>query len=505
MLFLLAQHIDAQMSQKMPIAWHVWQKQCSECHSLLSKEIQVRSILKLSNKASYSTLRTHQKTCTQVLHSLMQAISMRKCFNHKPLLWGAHTLTWQQEKHAKLCASLITFYPICMDVQTDAMKPHQPYPWTIGSVQSAIGKAIPTLWPSFPLPWHAFLWITSPHSSKLPYKQHSLQPRSEGESLPHLCTFLVLIRTKKWRHPEEPSMVSKCKHTKQDGQQTHAEQYLFIALLFHIQENANAALTASKYNTSTWLLQERRFFYWHSILMHKCPKRCQSHGMFGKSNALNETFFAFKENSSAVRNQTEQQSFLFNPQNSSKNMHTKYPIPSAGHLHEKMLQPQTTSWGSSHTHVTARNSCQTMCIINHILSHMHGCANWCHETSSTLSMDNWLNPVCHCQCHSHTLTFISTTFWHAFLWITSLHSSQITLLAAFTSAPFWRRISTTSLCPLYADTNKGVAPSWGIQHCKQMQTHKRGWSANKCWTISVYCPFILHLGKCKHSIDCVKP
>ena len=74
-----------------------------------------------------------------------------------------------------------------------------------------------------------------------------------------------------------------------------------------------------------------------------------------------------------------------------------------------MLQTQTTSLGSSHPHVTARKAGQTMCIINHVLSHMHGCANWCHETSPILSMDNWLNAVCHRQCYSRTLTFISTT------------------------------------------------------------------------------------------------
>ena len=55
--------------------------------------------------------------------SLLQIISMRKCFNQKRLLWGAHTLTWAQKKHSNLCASLITFSPICVDVQTDAMKP----------------------------------------------------------------------------------------------------------------------------------------------------------------------------------------------------------------------------------------------------------------------------------------------------------------------------------------------------------------------------------------------
>ena len=72
----------------------------------------------------------------------MQAISMRKCFKHNPLLGGAHTHRRPQENHAKLCASLITFYPICMDVRTDAMKPDQSYPWTIGWIQSTIANAI---------------------------------------------------------------------------------------------------------------------------------------------------------------------------------------------------------------------------------------------------------------------------------------------------------------------------------------------------------------------------
>ena len=164
----------------------------------------------------------------------MQAISMGKCFKHKPLLRGAHTLLGPKEKHYKLCALLIKFYSICMNVQTDAMKPQKSYPWTIGSMQSAIANVVSTLGPPFLSPSHAFL-------------------------------------------------------------------------------------------------------------------------------------------------------------------------------------------------------------------------------SST-----------------------------------SLHSSQITLLAAFTSAPFWRRISTTSLHPSCADANKGVQPSWGIQHCKQMQTHKRRWSEKKCWAIYIYCPSHSH-------------
>ena len=273
-------------------------------------------------------------------------------------------------------------------------------------------------------------------------------------------------------------MVSKCKHTKEDDQQTNAGQYTFIALLFHIQGNANTALTASKHNTSTEFLQETGSFYWHNTLMHKCPKTCQSYGMFGKSDALNAVLcFQRKFNCSPYPN-----SAIKLPIQTSEliKKHThKCTIPDASHPHEKMLQTQSTSLGNSHTYATTRKSCQTMCIINHIPSHMHGCANWCHETSSTLSMDNWLNP---------TLwpSFLPPS--HAFIWITSLHSSQITLLAAFTSAPFWRRISTTSLCPWNADVYKGQRPSWGINHGQQMQKHKKTWSANKCSTISIYCP-----------------
>ena len=163
---------------------------------------------------------------------LVQAISVRKCFNHKEFLRGDHILTWPQEKHAKLCASLITVYPICMDVQTDAMKPHQPHPWNIGSMQSAIANVVATLWPSFlpPSNMHFFESRLSIHH-KLPYWQHSLQPHSEGEYQPTLYAHCMLLRTKEWHHSEESPMVSKCKHTKKDDQPTNARQYIFIALL----------------------------------------------------------------------------------------------------------------------------------------------------------------------------------------------------------------------------------------------------------------------------------
>ena len=84
-------------------------------------------------------------------------------------------------------------------------------------------------------------------------------------------------------------------------------------------------------------------------------------------------------------------------------------IPIAGNFHEKVHQSQTSSLGSSHIHVATRKACQTMCTIHGILSPMHWCAESHNETSSTLSMDHWLNAVCHCQWHSCNRHFISRT------------------------------------------------------------------------------------------------
>ena len=116
-------------------------------------------------------------------------------------------------------------------------------------------------------------------------------------------------------------MVSKCKHTKEDGQEANAGQYLFLGLLLNIQENTNTALTASKQNTSIGLLQETCSFHWHNTLMHKCPKRCQSYGVFGKSSSPDD-ILCFRTKFKVARTQTQQFSF---PQNSSKNMHTSAP------------------------------------------------------------------------------------------------------------------------------------------------------------------------------------
>ena len=237
-------------------------------------------------------------------------------------------------------------------------------------------------------------------------------------------------------------------------------------------------------------------------LMHNCPKRCQLHSIFGKT-VLWTPFCAFKENSIVVHTETQQWSFLFNPQNSSKNMHTSAPSLMQATSMGKCFKHKPLLWGA------------------HILrwpqeKHDKLCASL--STFYSICMDVQTDALKPHQPYPCTIgsmqsaianaiptlwpSFLPT--WHAFLWITSVHSSQITSQAAFTSAPLWRRISTTSLHPFCADANKGVAPSWGIQHGEQMQAHKREWSPNKCWTISVCCLFILHLRKCKHSIDCVK-
>lgn len=80
-----------------------------------------------------------------------------------------------------------------------------------------------------------------------------------------------------------------------------------------------------------------------------------------------------------------------------------------------------------------------------------------NQNSYTLSMDHWLNGVCH--AHRISITYISFQIpSRTFLFIHSLHSPENTFLAAFTLAPFCSRTFATSLCPYCADMYKGVAP-----------------------------------------------
>ena len=145
----------------------------------------------------------------------------------------------------------------------------------------------------------------------------------------------------------------------------------------------------------------------------------------------------------------------------------------------------------------SKRTCQTTCTI-HFISSQPWCVNSYNGSLLTLSMDRWLYEVFHYQCHSHICCFICNKMTCLSLNLFSC-SLQITFLAAFTSAPFPSRISTTSLCPLYADMYKAVAPFWGTQHVQQMQTKIRGWSRCKCQTISISCCF--HSGQHRHTID----
>ena len=225
--------------------------------------------------------------------------------------------------------------------------------------------------------------------------------------------------------------------------------------------------------------------------------------MFGKSNALNDIlcfqrrFKCGPYSNSAIKLPIQPGEFI------KKHAH-KFPILEAGHLHEKMLQPQTTSLGSAYTHVTAIRACQNMCIINHSLSHMHGCAYWCHETSLTLSIDNWLNAICHCQFHFpqsdlhfyHPLSCISLNRVCPF--ITNYLTSSIHF------SPTLKENLYHLLMPMdcwYVQRSAAIlrSPPWSAHTSTQKRTMRKQMLA-----ISVYCPFILHSRHCKHSIDCVK-
>ena len=125
---------------------------------------------------------------------------------------------------------------------------------------------------------------------------------------------------------------------------------------------------------------------------------------------------------------------------------------------------------------------------------MHGCANWCHETSLTLSMENWLNAMCHCQCHFphsdlhfyHPLTCISLN--HVCPFITNY------LIGSIHFSPILKENLYHLLAPFLR---------WYVQG-SNIILRSPTWSANKCWTISISCPIFSHSTIHKHNIDCVK-
>ena len=124
-------------------------------------------------------------------------------------------------------------------------------------------------------------------------------------------------------------------------------------------------------------------------------------------------------------------------------------------------------------------------------NYMH---NLSHSTPCMNVQTHMMEPHYHYPWTTGSMESATPTLWRSFLiyWHTfhqsdPLDSSETTFLAAFTSAPFPSRTSTTSLCPLYADMYSGVAPSWGAQHIHHIQTQMNGWSEHKCWIISFSC------------------
>ena len=184
---------------------------------------------------------------------------------------------------------------------------------------------------------------------KLPYRQHSLQPHSEGEYLLPPYVHCVLICTKGWGQSEESNMVSKCNHKKDYGQETNAAQYSFLALFFQIQEIANTPVTISKHNASILLapanmlslLEEHidaQMSQKMPMALHVWQKQCsEQHSLLSKE-IQGRSIFKLSNKKLAI-----QPSELIN-----KNAH-KCPIPGANHLHDRMLQPQATSLANSHT------------------------------------------------------------------------------------------------------------------------------------------------------------
>ena len=273
----------------------------------------------------------------------MQAISTRKGFKRKPLLWGDHKLTWPQEKHAKLCASLITFYPICMDVQTDAMKPHQPDPWTIGSMQSAIANAIShTLtFISTTLTCISLNHVSPFITTYLPSSIHFSSILKEN--LYHIfAPFFCWYVQRSGAILRNPTLSANANTQKRMFSKPILDNICLLPFYF----------TFKKMQTQHWLCQSIT----HLSACSRKPALsiCRIHWRTNVPKDANRmeglekamfwtTFFALKGNSNAVHTQTQQQSFLFNPPNSSKKHAHKYPISNAHHLHEKMLQLQTNS------------------------------------------------------------------------------------------------------------------------------------------------------------------
>lgn len=88
-----------------------------------------------------------------------------------------------------------------------------------------------------------------------------------------------------------------------------------------------------------------------------------------------------------------------------------------------------------------------------------------------------------------TLCILFTVHRHTFLNINQLDLLEITFEAAFTSAPFPSKTSTTSLCPFCAAACKGVKPSCGIQllsKCKHKKEDSQGRNAGQYQFLAIH-------------------
>ena len=179
---------------------------------------------------------------------------------------------------------------------------------------------------------------------------------------------------------------------------------------------------------------------------------------------------------------------ILDPQKLIKNHSYMCVILRAGQLYREMRQPQITFLGTSHTHMATSKACQIMCAINCILFPMHRCANSHNENSSNLSMDHWLNAVCHFQHHSCTLHFISSTL--------DMHFSESCLFIhhklPFQQHSLQPHSAKEPLPPLCAHcmlicTKEWPHPEGSNIVSKCNHTKEDDQQASKCSTISISC------------------
>lgn len=136
LLFLLVEHVVAQMAHAMPTTCHISHKWCIEFHFLFWDWVWTCNILSPINASwnipskfiqpCHSFCMKSQWECTigwfgihKVVHysTKYQKINLEnmargKCMWHKQFCWEAHILMRPKPQHAKLHAQFITLYPM---------------------------------------------------------------------------------------------------------------------------------------------------------------------------------------------------------------------------------------------------------------------------------------------------------------------------------------------------------------------------------------------------------